>query len=207
MAGKTGRVATHPPTQHSDEYTPSWCSLPVRCSRNTSPAWTTQLTGHPGASIPPLHYYSHESQSLRKFTTTSSTLMTPTVPQSSSSINFSHLPPLRLPPPQTASPAGHPIHNVTGPGTSTSTPPLFPYPSNLTPTPSPLYPHCAAKDQLDKWLPHPSTLSLVGPATHPKLQDRVKAVTLQGWADSTHASYSARLLVYHVFCDNREVPC
>ena len=132
--------------------------------------------------------------------------MTPTAPQSSSSINFSHLPLLRPPPPRTASPAGCPTYNIAGPGTSTSTPPPFPYPSNLTPMPSPLRPHCAAKDQLEKWLPHPSTLSLVGPATHPELQDRVKAVTLQGWADSTRASYGAGLLVYHVFCDDREVP-
>ena len=34
----------------------------------------------------------------------------------------------------------------------------------------------------------------------------MKAVTLQGWADSTRATYGAGLLVYHVFCDNREIP-
>ena len=34
----------------------------------------------------------------------------------------------------------------------------------------------------------------------------MKAVTLQGWAESTRATYGAGLLVYHVFCDSREVP-
>ncbi|KAN0084599.1 hypothetical protein V8E55_008103 [Tylopilus felleus] len=38
-----------------------------------------------------------------------------------------------------------------------------------------------------------------------ELQERVKMVTLQGWAESTCATYGAGLLVYHVFCDSREV--
>ena len=49
-------------------------------------------------------------------------------------------------------------------------------------------------------LPPPnSTVSL-------ELQGRVKAVTLQGWADSTHTMYSTGLLIYHVFCNHSEIP-
>ena len=39
-----------------------------------------------------------------------------------------------------------------------------------------------------------------------ELQGRVKAVTLQGWADSTHTTYGAGLLVYHVFCNHSKIP-
>ena len=39
-----------------------------------------------------------------------------------------------------------------------------------------------------------------------ELQERVKVVTLQGWAESTHAMYGTGLLVFHVFCDNGLVP-
>ncbi|KAN0084277.1 hypothetical protein V8E55_007781, partial [Tylopilus felleus] len=79
------------------------------------------------------------------------------------------------------------------------------YPSNLTPALSDLRPHCAAKDRLEKWLPHLDSLSLLGPPATLELQERVKTVTLQGWAESTRATYGAGLLVYHVFCDSREV--
>ena len=61
-------------------------------------------------------------------------------------------------------------------------------------------------DRLEKWLPHPDSLSILGPPATLELQERVKAVTLQGWAESTRATYGAGLLVYHVFCDSREVP-
>ncbi|KIO08849.1 hypothetical protein M404DRAFT_133098, partial [Pisolithus tinctorius Marx 270] len=34
----------------------------------------------------------------------------------------------------------------------------------------------------------------------------VREVTLRGWNESTRASYGAGLLVYHVFCNSRDVP-
>ena len=49
------------------------------------------------------------------------------------------------------------------------------------------------------------SLFLVPPETF-ELQERVRAVTLEGWAESTRATYGAGLLVYHVFCDSRGVP-
>jgi site-specific recombinase XerD len=77
---------------------------------------------------------------------------------------------------------------------------------NLTPSPSDLRPHCAAKDRLEKWIPHPESLSCLGTPATLELQERVRAVTLQGWAESTRTTYGAGLLVFHVFCDSREVP-
>lgn len=38
------------------------------------------------------------------------------------------------------------------------------------------------------------------------LQDHVKVVMLQGWAESTRASYGAGLLVFHMFCDSQSIP-
>jgi hypothetical protein len=77
---------------------------------------------------------------------------------------------------------------------------------NLTPSPSDLHLHCAAKDRLEKWIPHPESLSCLGTPATLELQERVRAVTLQGWAESTRTTYGAGLLVFHVFCDSREVP-
>ena len=76
---------------------------------------------------------------------------------------------------------------------------------NLTPTPSELRPHCAAKDQLENWPPHPDSLAFLGPPTTFGLQERVKAITLEEWVESTRTTYGAGLLVYHVFCDSRGI--
>ena len=83
---------------------------------------------------------------------------------------------------------------------------VLPYSLNLTPSSSDLRPHCTAKDRLEKWLPHPDTLTTLGFLAASELQERVKAITLQGWAESTRATYGAGLLVFHVFCDNGLVP-
>ncbi|KAG6328696.1 hypothetical protein ID866_10394, partial [Astraeus odoratus] len=65
---------------------------------------------------------------------------------------------------------------------------VAPYPVNLTPKPSALHPLCASKDWLAKWVPHHTI------------------VILQGWAENTRAAYSSGLLVYHIFCDSRDIP-
>ncbi|KAG6328739.1 hypothetical protein ID866_10350 [Astraeus odoratus] len=31
-------------------------------------------------------------------------------------------------------------------------------------------------------------------------------IILQGWAENTRATYGSGLLVYHVFCDSRDIP-
>lgn len=61
-------------------------------------------------------------------------------------------------------------------------------------------------DQLKKWWLHLDSTPTLGLPTTPELQERVKAVILQGWAESTQATYGAGPLVYHIFYDSREVP-
>jgi len=74
------------------------------------------------------------------------------------------------------------------------------------PRPSEFRPHCSAKDRLAQWVPHQITLQRLGTLVAPDLQDRVKSVVLQGWSEQTRVSYGAGLLVYHVFCDSRNIP-
>jgi hypothetical protein len=83
---------------------------------------------------------------------------------------------------------------------------ILSHPINLTPAPSVLRPHCTAKDRLEKWPSHPDSLPFLGPPEMFELQERVRAVTLEGWAESTRATYGVGLLVYHIFCDSRGVP-
>ena len=83
-----------------------------------------------------------------------------------SNINFACLPPLC----STKAQLTHAQELNTSSEVVTHAPHLIkavlPYPLNLTPSSSDLHPHCAAKDWLEKWLPHPDTLTALGfPAT------------------------------------------
>ena len=205
MAGGKVRVKTPPPMPHSGGFTTSWHPLRVGCSQSTSPALTTQPTDHRVANIPPPRFYSHGSPYPRRLVVTSSISTTPGATHSASSINFTCLRILSTPRPQTACSLNPPPHNSTRTDAAHYTEIVLPYPMNLTSSPSILRPHCAAKDRLRKWLPHPESLTLLGLPATLELQERVKAVTLQGWAESTHATYGAGLLVFHIFCDSRGI--
>jgi len=84
----------------------------------------------------------------------------------------------------------------------------LPYRSDLSPSPSPLRPHCLAKDRLllwkrfsaseDPWLAHP----ILSEADF----NRILSVIDASWGSNTKAAYGAGLLVFHVFCDSRNVP-
>ena len=111
--------------------------------------------------------------------------MTPNTPLSASRINFNQ------PAPQT------PVASTTNPTAS---------PSNLTPKPSDLRPHCSARDRIALWFPHPDSIMTHGPQIPAEARDKVRAVTLHAWADSTKSSYGAGLLVFHVFCDSHNIP-
>ena len=80
------------------------------------------------------------------------------------------------------------------------------YPSNLTPRQSELRPHCAAQDRIALWVPHPGSIATHGPDIPSDACERVCAVTLHAWAPSMKASYTAGLLVYHIFCNCHEIP-
>ena len=104
---------------------------------------------------------------------------------------------------------GHPIA-VQPPPTSLN-PPRSSKPSayspNLSPHPSPLRPHCLARDRLRLWIPSPAVSSRHSePAGEEGELERTFDVMSNAWADSTRESYSSGILVYHVYCDVKGVP-
>ncbi|SJL07018.1 uncharacterized protein ARMOST_10361 [Armillaria ostoyae] len=71
------------------------------------------------------------------------------------------------------------------------------------PQPSPFRPHCLARERLIKWRP------INGRAKSPHLSDvdlaRIFNVLSFSWADNTLETYGSGLLLYHVFCDARNI--
>ena len=92
------------------------------------------------------------------------------------------------------------------PAPSASNP--LPYRSDLSPSPSPLRPHCLAKERLLLWKPF--SASEDPQLAHPILSEadfnRILSVIDASWGSNTKAAYGAGLLVFHVFCDSRNVP-
>lgn len=83
----------------------------------------------------------------------------------------------------------------------------LPYPSNLTPDPSPLRPHCAAKDRIRLWRPLSTRNSLdargVPIPLSPQDLERIEGVSLNSLQPGTQATYGSGLLAFHVFCDQK----
>ncbi|KAF8812716.1 hypothetical protein BYT27DRAFT_7086270 [Phlegmacium glaucopus] len=83
------------------------------------------------------------------------------------------------------------------------------YQPDLTPSASELHPHCPACDRLHLWKP---LLSWSGhniegftEVTEADL-DRVITVINSSWQPSTQEAYGTGLLVFHVFCDQQNIP-
>lgn len=85
-----------------------------------------------------------------------------------------------------------------------------PYAPNLTPAPSPLRPHCLAKERLQLWKPASGRSLRDANGRLVNLEavdlDRINDVMLNGWAPATLGTYGAGLLVFHVYCDMKAVP-
>ena len=79
-----------------------------------------------------------------------------------------------------------------------------PYPAHLSLAPTPLRPHCMARERLLLWLPLTSRTQTTGPVSVEDLQ-RVADVMAWAWAESTLETYGSGLLIYHVFCDVRNM--
>lgn len=81
------------------------------------------------------------------------------------------------------------------------------YRSSLMPLPSSLRPHCLARDRLRLWCPLKSRSDDNGDI-HISESDlaRILEVINVSWAKGTRDVYGAGLLVFHVFCDVRNVP-
>ncbi|KIM64218.1 hypothetical protein SCLCIDRAFT_115632 [Scleroderma citrinum Foug A] len=95
------------------------------------------------------------------------------------------------------------------PAQSSSNP--LPYCPGLTPSLSPLHPHCLAKDHLLHWKPFESTDGNPSHA-HPILSEAeadfewILSIIDASWGSNTKASYGTGLLVFHVFCNSCNVP-
>lgn len=84
-----------------------------------------------------------------------------------------------------------------------------PYAPNLTPQPSPLRPHCLARDRLRLWRPavSPSRAghNQLNPISEEQLECILQVINA-AWAESTKTLYGAGLLVFHVYCDTHGIP-
>jgi hypothetical protein len=88
--------------------------------------------------------------------------------------------------------------------------PPRPYHPSLTPNPSPLRPHCKARDRLRLWLPSVNTSP--SSSTHAAIEiteerlDRVLDVIEASWTERTKETYGSGLLVFQVYCDLNIIP-
>lgn len=96
---------------------------------------------------------------------------------------------------------------ISSPPTASTSGRPKPYHRDLIPLPSPLRPHVPAKDRLKLWLPPIScrrSSSAGGGVTEADIA-RVQHVLSFSWADNTLGVYGTGLLVFHVFCDHRNI--
>ncbi|KZV78239.1 hypothetical protein EXIGLDRAFT_574071, partial [Exidia glandulosa HHB12029] len=73
---------------------------------------------------------------------------------------------------------------------------------HLTPAPSPLRPHCSARERLILWRPATAPLFPLESAAD---RERILNVLSRAWKDSTLQTYGSGLLIFHVFCDSRTI--
>ena len=100
------------------------------------------------------------------------------------------------------------LRHIPIPPATTSTPRgPAPYLQHLTPTPSPLRPHCLARDRLRQWTPASLPTEPVSAAgLNVAERERVKETMLHAWEENTRVAYGAGLLMWHCFCDDKRVP-
>jgi hypothetical protein len=98
--------------------------------------------------------------------------------------------------------------NTLPPAPTSSTPAA--YSINLTPRPSPLRPHCLGRERLRLWKPTQarSTQDEEGQLVNVTDSDleRILDVMSQAWEEGTRETYGSGLLMFHVYCDNKDIP-
>ena len=80
-----------------------------------------------------------------------------------------------------------------------------PYRKNLTPLPSPLHPHCPAYQRLRLWRPLAPRDQHTAQLSDDDLK-QIEDVMAHAWEVDTHATYTAGLLNFMVFCDQKNIP-
>jgi hypothetical protein len=88
-----------------------------------------------------------------------------------------------------------------------------PYHPSLPLNPSPLHPHCKARDRLRLWLPSVDTSPTSSTSTaHATIEiteerlNRVLDVIEASWTERTKETYGSGLLVFQVYCDLNHIP-
>ena len=80
------------------------------------------------------------------------------------------------------------------------------YRTNLVPLPSIFRPHCLAWDRLRLWRPSSTWSNRIGNVEISESDlERILDVINVSWAKGTKEVYGAGLLIYHVFCDSRNI--
>ena len=80
------------------------------------------------------------------------------------------------------------------------------YRTNLVPLPSIFRPHCLARDRLRLWCPSSTWSNRIGNVEISESDlERILDVINVSWAKGTKEVYGASLLVYHIFCDSRNI--
>jgi hypothetical protein len=96
---------------------------------------------------------------------------------------------------------------IISPSISTAKPTV--YHPNLTPRPSPLRPQCLAKDRICLWTPLMACTPLDDHGIPINLSEsnlqRILEVTSRAYVESTASTYGTGLLVFHVFCDKKDI--
>ena len=82
-----------------------------------------------------------------------------------------------------------------------------PYPQNLTPAPSLLWPHCLARDCLRLWAPASHPAAPPNTTTLSEVEhERIKDTMVHAWEEDTHEVYGSGLLMWHCFCNDKRIP-
>ena len=82
-----------------------------------------------------------------------------------------------------------------------------PYQAELTPLQSPFRPHCLARERILLWKPHiprPEHDREFGVSREDLT--RIGDVISHAWTENTRQTYGTGLLIYHVFCDKKQLP-
>ncbi|ESK93217.1 tyrosine recombinase [Moniliophthora roreri MCA 2997] len=194
---------TDPQTIYSDIFTKSLKNRDSISTPNMSQLTTTLQTHHHEASMVLMSSSSHQSPSL-----TSSIPLSSTMTHSSPNQNIRDL--LHGPTNEQAEVTGAVQWPAAPPSRVPSSTNPHPYPAHLPLHPSNLRPHCLAKDQLILWKPI-NQREFLDHNRQPidVSKDDLSQLLLvlsRAYAESTLQSHATGLLVYHVFCDTRNIP-
>ncbi|KAG2107916.1 uncharacterized protein F5147DRAFT_773900 [Suillus discolor] len=225
MVGRMGEAGTEKQTLFFDKsmtyLNRAMMGPPSTCS--TFPAETTPQMGPPGEFSRPTIYSYPQYHCLESYTSSSAMLTSPQAPGSTWATISAQM--ITRSPSTTRTDTGRnncgssAPHGLTdGSRFISSTPiavthhnvPARPYDSRLTPNPSPLRPHCLARDRLRLWCPQVPRSRLDHTGSLVNISDNdidcIITVLAHSHAPNTKETYGSGLLVFHVFCDAWNIP-